>query len=171
MPTLFLVEFTPSPADADGSQQLLARIASSSELVEAQITADHTRVFAIVEAEDAAAVAQQLGDLHPASEPAAVRLVGAELSDVKAARPEAGYLVEWDIPSHIDMDTYLSRKAEKTPLYASIPEVSFLRTYVREDMGKCLCFYDAPDADAVQRARDIVSTPINRLYTLKDLGL
>ena len=78
--------------------------------------------------------------------------------------------MEWDIPSHIDMDTYLTRKAEKTPLYASIPEVSFLRTYVREDMGKCLCFYDAPDADAVVRARDIVSTPVNRLHTLKGLG-
>lgn len=170
MPTLFLVEFTPTPADSDGSNRLLTQIAAASGLVEAQVTSDHARVFAIVEADDAATVAVQLEDLRPVSSPAEVRLVGAELAEVKAARPEAGYLVEWDIPSHIDMDTYLTRKAEKTPLYASIPEVSFLRTYVREDMGKCLCFYDAPDADAVIRARDIVSTPVNRLHTLKGLG-
>lgn len=167
MSSLFLVEFTPSPADANSARQLLRDIASASELVEAQVTSDHGRVFAIVEAEDVDAAAKQLTELGPASEPAAVRLVGAELADVKAARPSAGYLVEWDIPSHIDMETYLARKADKTPLYASIPEVSFLRTYVREDMGKCLCFYDAPDAAAVVRAREIVSTPVNRLHALK----
>ncbi|MDO5735914.1 MAG: DUF4242 domain-containing protein [Propionibacteriaceae bacterium] len=171
MSTLFLVEFTPSPSTAEGSRQLLSDIAASSDLVEAQITADHARVFAIVEGNDAETVAQQLEALRPASEPAAVRLVGADLATVKAARPEAGYLVEWDIPSHIDMDTYLTRKAEKTPLYSSIPEVSFLRTYVREDMGKCLCFYDAPDADAVLRAREIVSTPVNRLHALTGIVL
>ncbi|MEO7586967.1 MAG: DUF4242 domain-containing protein [Arachnia sp.] len=170
MSTLFLVEFTPTPANADGAQRLISAIAEASDLVEAQVTADHARIFAIVEADDANAATEQLQALQPAADPAAVRLVGAELADVKAVRPEAGFLVEWDIPSHIDMDTYLTRKAEKTPLYASIPEVSFLRTYVREDMGKCLCFYDAPDADAVVRARDIVSTPVNRLHTLKGLG-
>lgn len=95
-----------------------------------------------------------------------MRLVGADLEQIKAARPEAGYLVEWDIPAHIDMDTYLTRKAEKTPLYDQVPEVSFLRTYVREDMAKCLCFYDAPDADAVVHARDVVSTPVDRLHAL-----
>jgi hypothetical protein len=42
------------------------------------------------------------------------------------------------------------------------PEVSFLRTYVREDMVKCLCFYDAPDVEAVVRAREVVSAPVNR---------
>lgn len=167
MPSLFLVEFTPTPADAEGSQQLLRDIAASTELVEAQVTSDHGRVFAIVEGDDANAVTDQLAKLEPAAAPAPVRLVGADLAAVKAARPEAGYLVEWDIPSHIDMDTYLTRKAEKTPLYASIPEVKFLRTYVREDMGKCLCFYDAPDAEAVVRAREIVSTPVNRLHALK----
>ncbi len=170
MPTLFLVEFTPTPATADGSRQLIEDIGSATTLIEAQVTADNVRVFAIVEADDAASVERQLSDLAPASAPAEVRLVGADLADVKAARPEAGYLVEWDIPSHIDMDTYLTRKAEKTPLYANIPEVSFLRTYVREDMGKCLCFYDAPDAAAVVRAREIVSTPVNRLHALKGLG-
>ena len=61
------------------------------------------------------------------------------------------------------MDTYLARKKEKAPLYAQVPEVKFLRTYVREDMLKCLCFYDGPDEGAVRRARDAVSTPISRL--------
>ena len=57
--------------------------------------------------------------------------VGTDLETIKAACPEAGYLVEWDIPAEIDMDTYLVRKKEKSPKYAEIPEVSFLRTYVR----------------------------------------
>ena len=48
-----------------------------------------------------------------------------------------------------------------------MPEVKFLRTYVREDMMKCLCFYDGPDEAAVRRARDAVSTPISRLGTLE----
>ena len=92
--------------------------------------------------------------------------VGTDLETIKAARPEAGYLVEWDIPAEIDMDTYLVRKKEKSPKYAEIPEVSFLRTYVREDADKCLCFYNAPDTDAVVRAREIVSTPISHLHEL-----
>jgi myo-inositol catabolism protein IolC len=37
---------------------------------------------------------------------------------------------------------------------------------VREDMVKCLCFYDALDEAAVRRARDVVSTPITRLNSL-----
>jgi myo-inositol catabolism protein IolC len=64
------------------------------------------------------------------------------------------------------MDRYLARKREKAPLYANVPEVTFLRTYVREDMVKCLCFYDAPDDAAVRRAREAVSTPITRLNAL-----
>ena len=52
------------------------------------------------------------------------------------------------------------------PKYAEVPEVSFLRTYVREDTVKCLCFYNAPDEDAVVRAREAVTTPIDRLHHL-----
>jgi len=61
------------------------------------------------------------------------------------------------------MDAYLARKKEKAPLYANVPEVKFLRTYVREDMLKCLCLYDGPDEAAIRRAREAVSTPISRL--------
>jgi hypothetical protein len=74
--------------------------------------------------------------------------------------------VEWDIPAGITMDQYLARKKEKSPLYAQVPETTFQRTYVREDMMKCLCFYDAPDEAAVVRAREVVSTPIDRLHKL-----
>lgn len=44
--------------------------------------------------------------------------------------------------------------------------MSFLRTYVREDLDKCLCFYDAPDEAAVLRAREAVSTPVDRVHAL-----
>jgi len=64
------------------------------------------------------------------------------------------------------MDTYLQRKKEKSPLYANVPETTFLRTYVREDMEKCVCLYDAPDDDAVRRARECVDTPIDRMTTI-----
>ena len=62
------------------------------------------------------------------------------------------------------METYLARKKANSPKYAQVPEVSFLRTYVREDTVKCLCFYDAPDEEAVVRAREAVSTPNDRLH-------
>jgi hypothetical protein len=64
------------------------------------------------------------------------------------------------------MESYLERKRAKAPRYADVPEVSFLRTYVREDMEKCLCFYDAPDEDVVRRGRAAVDTPIDRLHAL-----
>lgn len=175
MSNLYLVELVPA---ANTALDVLAAISNAArahgaDLIEAQVTAQTgdgpQRIFAIIEADSAETVARALQglDVEEISEPAEVRLVGADLDAVKAARPEAGYLVEWDIPAHIDMDTYLTRKKEKSPLYAQIPEVSFLRTYVREDVAKCLCFYDAPDADAVVRAREIVSTPVDRLHVLQ----
>ena len=63
-------------------------------------------------------------------------------------------------------DDYLARKKAKAPRYADVPEVSFLRTYVREDMVKCLCFYDAADEGIVRRGRAAVDTPIDRLHAL-----
>jgi len=172
MSALYLVEIVPNSQTHDALATLAdvdSRVrGAGAQLIEAQVTSDNDRIFVIVEADDAEQVSHSLDGLDAAeiSEPAPVRLVGADLEDVKAARPEAGYLVEWDIPSHIDMDTYLTRKAEKTPLYANVPEVSFLRTYVREDMVKCLCLYDGPDEAAIERARAAVSTPIDRLHAL-----
>ena len=178
--TLFLYEITPSEEQQSDPSALVDAVAAAltdagGEVIETQITKGASRVFTIVELADGpnGACATEPVSLDAAAigaaevtEPAQVRLVGTDLETIKAARPEAGYLVEWDIPAEIDMDTYLTRKKEKSPKYAEIPEVSFLRTYVREDTDKCLCFYDAPDTDAVVRAREIVSTPISRLHEL-----
>ena len=178
--TLFLYETTPSQEQQADPSALIDAIAATLteagvEVIETQITKGAARIFTIVELADGpggacateahALDAAKLG-VAEVTEPAQVRLVGTDLETIKAARPEAGYLVEWDIPAEIDMDTYLTRKKEKSPKYAEIPEVSFLRTYVREDTDKCLCFYNAPDTDAVVRAREIVSTPISRLHEL-----
>lgn len=172
MTTLFLLELVPAHQTPDAVADALATLGTQAprhgaELIEAQVTADRGRIFAIIEAPTSRdAWRSAAGVDAEVSTPAPVRLVGADLDDIKAHRPEAGYLVEWDIPAHLDMDTYLARKKEKSPLYAEVPEVSFLRTYVREDLAKCLCFYNAPDADAVVRAREVVSTPIDRLHAL-----
>ena len=99
-----------------------------------------------------------------------VRIVGATIDEVRERASEANYLVEWDLPAELTMDTYLQRKKEKSPLYANVPETTFLRTYVREDMVKCLCLYDAPDDDAVKRAREAVSTPIDRLTKIGNIN-
>lgn len=177
MSALFLVEIVPA-ASADPNRALATLAAvhdrlrdAGAQLIEAQVAAGNGRLFVIVEADHPRQVARALAGLDAAevSDPARVRLVGADLDEVKAARPEAGFLVEWDLPADLDMDTYLARKQAKSPLYANVPEVSFLRTYVREDMAKCLCFYDAPDTAAVERARAAVSTPIDRLHALVTL--
>lgn len=173
--TLYLYETTPSEdqqADPSSLVDGIARVLTEAgaEVIETQITKGAARVFTIIELADSGADAPALDasvlGASEVTEPAQVRLVGTDLETIKAARPEAGYLVEWDIPAEIDMDTYLTNKKKKSPKYAEIPEVSFLRTYVREDTDKCLCFYNAPDTDSVVRARDIVSTPISRLHEL-----
>jgi uncharacterized protein with GYD domain len=172
--SLLLAEVLPS-ADITTTLDAVRDAAHSigNEFVEAQVTAGQDRVFVIVESSNADAAA----DLQTALTAAGlhvdavspVRLVGADLADVKANRPSSGYLVEWDLPSGLTMDAYLARKKEKSPLYAQVPETTFQRTYVREDMLKCLCFYDAPDEAAVLRAREVVSAPVDRLHALADL--
>ena len=171
--SLYLYEIAPSAERRDQIDQIVKEFdsttsAAGGELIEAQVSKGGVRIFAITEFDGCAAPEIAANSLHAAEldGPHQVRIVGADIEDIKAVRPEAGYLVEWDIPAEIDMATYLTRKKEKSPLYADIPEVSFLRTYVREDTAKCLCFYNAPDEDAVRRARDIVSTPVSRLHQL-----
>lgn len=61
------------------------------------------------------------------------------------------------------MEQYLERKKKNSVHYQEVPEVTFSRTYVCEDMTKCLCFYDAPDEEAVKRARNAVKTPIDSI--------
>ncbi|MFC8529754.1 DUF4242 domain-containing protein [Nocardia sp. NPDC057227] len=168
--SLYLYELAPAIDPAKAVDELAARIGEAGgELIEAQVTGGAGRIFAIAEFESCRAPGLEPdGALGAVDGPHEVRLVGAELAQLKAARPAAGYLVEWDIPAEIDMDTYLARKKANAPKYANVPEVDFLRTYVREDTAKCLCFYDAPDEAAVRRARDAVSTPIDRLHALTE---
>ncbi len=171
--SLYLYEIVPAVERRDEIAQIIKELdaeftAAGGELIETQVTKDHGRIFAISEFTGGSAPELKV-DAIAGTElegPHQVRLVGAELEEIKAARPEAGYLVEWDIPAEIDMDTYLTRKKEKSPLYADVKDVSFLRTYVREDTAKCLCFYDAEDEAAVRRAREVVSTPVSRLHEL-----
>ncbi|WP_030015555.1 MULTISPECIES: DUF4242 domain-containing protein [Micrococcales] len=175
--SLFLLEVAPKQPSKEAASQIIEQISgalgdqgSGAEFIESQVTADHAQVFVIVEADSpeavSSAVEPAVAEQASVTGPDPVRLVGAELEDIKKLKKNADYLVEWDIPAEISMDQYLARKKANAPKYAEVPEVSFLRTYVREDTVKCLCFYDAPDEDAVTRARQAVSTPIDRLHKL-----
>lgn len=169
--SLYLYELVPTGPASRTIEEFAARVEKDGgALIEAQVTGGTPRIFAITEFADCRAPELPADEVLATAVdgPHQVRLVGAELAALEAARPTAGYLVEWDIPAEIDMDTYLARKKANAPKYADVPEVSFLRTYVREDMDKCLCFYDAPDEAAVRRARDAVSTPVDRLHELAD---
>jgi hypothetical protein len=172
--TLSLYELVPAQPDRLAVDALLKTLDAEihrlgGELIEAQVTGAADRVFAV--AEFSAGQPQPLQaatlDVSEIVGPHPVRLVGAELAQLKASRPSAGYLVEWDLPDGLDMESYLARKRANSPKYAQVPETSFLRTYVREDMDKCLCLYDAPDEDAVRRARQAVETPFDRLHGLQ----
>jgi hypothetical protein len=171
---LYLLEYGASARSREELQPLLDQVSrltreAGGELIEVQVPTALDRAYIVVEHQDEAALTAALREGGAAPRGAAqVRLVGASLEDVKAARRAAAadYLVEWDFPAGLTMDTYLERKKSKAPLYAQVPDVRFLRTYVCEDMSKCLCFYQAQDEDAVRRAREVVSTPITRLSPL-----
>jgi hypothetical protein len=144
--------------------------ASGGEVIEAQVTGDLRTVYVVAEHADEEALVAGLAaaDVAPPGI-SQVRLVGAELADVKAARDRGGanYLVEWDFPAGLTMEAYLKRKREASPRYAEVPEVHFLRTYVCEDMTRYLCFYHAQDEDAVRHARDVVGAPVSRLSAVE----
>ena len=143
-------------------------LAIGGEFIESQVTADHNRIFAVLEHENIVDVENALAEAGlDVEDLAKVRLVGAELSDVKQLKKGSQYLVEWDFPEGLTMDKYLARKKEKSPLYDDLDDVKFLRTYVREDMVKCLCFYDGDSEDAIVNARKVVDTPISRLHKLE----
>jgi hypothetical protein len=172
---LYLLQYRTSAPTREAATALLETVGSATavvggEVIEAQITSDRRTAFVVVEHADEDALVAGLGgsDVAPPGI-SQVRLVGADLSDVKAARDraEANFLVEWDFPAGLTMDAYLRRKREASPKYAEVPEVQFLRTYVCEDMTRCLCFYHAPDADAVRHAREIVGAPVSRLASLE----
>jgi hypothetical protein len=172
---LYLVETRTPTADRAAVESLLEQLAGAvtdadATVVESRVTHDLKRVFTVVEHDgpDAAPLRTAVDRAElVVDDIAPVRLVGAELEDVKAATSQGPrYLVEWDLPSDLTMDAYLARKKEKAPLYDDVPEVAFRRTYVREDLDKCLCFYDAPCEEDVYRARDAVSAPVDRFHEL-----
>ena len=172
--SLFLLEIPIPDGGADALDALLDRLAEASkqsngDLIEVQVSRAAGLAYAVVEHRVAEVVEHYFREAGiDFNDIAPVRLVGAELEDLKKRKAGAQFLVEWDIPEGITMDQYLNRKKEKAPLYAQVPETKFLRTYVREDMIKCLCFYDAPDEDAVLRARQAVDTPVDRLIRLDE---
>jgi hypothetical protein len=169
---LFVLEVQTGGADRDAATSAIDRIADAAtpiggELLDATVTGDNQRAYVVISAADAdvpAQAAKATGLQYSGPDP--VRLVGQTEDEVRAHRGDARYLVEWDLPAELTMDTYLQRKKEKSPLYAQVPEVRFLRTYVREDMSKCMCLYDATCEADVRRAREAVSTPISRLHEL-----
>lgn len=178
--SLQLFEIVPVRADREAAGAVVSQVtkaveAAGSRIVESQVTADHRRIFAVVDAESpevleklrASVTATGLaGTAQQVLGPDEVRLVGTEADPHKTTASRADYLVEWDLPSELDMDSYLTRKKAAAPRYSEVPEVQFLRTYVREDMGKCLCLYDSPDEECVRAARKAVDTPIDRLHAL-----
>jgi len=169
--SLFVAEINTSHNQAaEAALETIAATLGSigGEFIESQVTADHNRVFAVLEHENIVEVENALETAGlDVEDVAKVRLVGAELDDVKKLKKGSQYLVEWDFPEGLTMDKYLARKKEKSPLYEAIDDVKFLRTYVREDMVKCLCFYDGDSEDAIVNARKVVDTPISRLHKLE----
>ncbi|SFE82881.1 DUF4242 domain-containing protein [Alteribacillus iranensis] len=134
------------------------------ELIEVQTAADFSRSFFIFETENESNLTDTLnGNGLSVDLVKAVRIVGKDLEEVKKQSDKVNYLVEWNLPEDLTMDQYLARKKKNSIHYAEVPEVSFERTYVCEDMSKCLCFYDAPDEDAVKRAREAVKTPLDSI--------
>lgn len=170
--SLYLVESTVSEiTNKEQFSALVERISDSQDVtvIEVQVAKDFSRAYFIVEANEEAQATEALTAQHVQADLVKeVRLVGKELEDVKQNQEVVNYLVEWEIPAEITMDQYLARKKKNSVHYEEVPEVHFSRTYVCEDMSKCLCFYDAPDEAAVKRARDAVQTPITSLTELAD---
>ncbi|KIH70185.1 DUF4242 domain-containing protein [Salinicoccus roseus] len=169
--SLYLVE-SGLNGEVDNKNDFESKVSSIQEklkeneisLIEVQVSKDFSRVFFILEGEDEKAIKGNLESQDVSIQLIKeVRLVGKELNEVKKQAEQVNYLVEWNIPEELTMDNYLERKKKNSVHYAEVPEVSFSRTYVCEDMSKCLCFYDAPDESSVKKARQAVKTPIDSI--------
>lgn len=136
-------------------------------LIEVQVAKDLSQAFFIIETNDEKRIQEQLAvQAITVQLTKEVRLLGEDLEDVKRQAEKVNYVVEWNLPENLTMDQYLNRKEKNSVHYADVPEVSFARTYVCEDMTKCLCFYDAPNEQIVERAREAVQAPIDVLTEL-----
>src|SRR5690625_4011792 len=170
--SLYLVE-TEFKAEVDSKEAFESKVSELKEslesknihLIEVQASKDLSKSFFIFETEQSNVLEESLKERNDLSVQLVkeVRLVGQELDEVKQQADKVNYLVEWNLPEDLTMDAYLERKKKNSVHYAEVPEVSFERTYVCEDMTKCLCFYDAPDELAVKRAREAVDTPIDSI--------
>lgn len=138
-------------------------------VIEAQIAKNFRKAYWILESENETATHNALENIGLKVELSKkVRLVGKDLDQIKKDNERVNYLVEWELPENLTMGQYLERKKKNSVHYAEVPEVTFSRTYVCEDMTKCLCFYDAPNEKAVQRAREAVKAPITSLTQLEN---
>jgi hypothetical protein len=135
----------------------------NARIIEVQVAKDFGRAFWIAEGEEAQVKAGIEEAGVTLSLLKQVRLIGKQPEEVIAGNEELNYLVEWNLPADLTMEKYLERKKTNSVHYAEVPEVTFSRTYVCEDMTKCLCFYNAPDEEAVKRARAAVKAPIDAL--------
>ncbi|MGH8870744.1 MAG: DUF4242 domain-containing protein [Acidimicrobiia bacterium] len=165
---LFLVETTisnPQHLTLIRDDLLGAAIESGADLVESRVTGYGDRLFSVFEHSNEHVLREALRVVDPGVDVAEVRLVGATVEEARTSG-SGNFLAEWDFPDGLSMDAYLERKAEKAPLYSQVPEVEFKRTYVREDMDKCLCFYQADCEEDVLLARKVVDTPVDRLTEL-----
>ena len=169
--SLYLVESVFGAIDRTKFQAVIGDLQSAAEkqgvrLIEVQAAADYTRAFFILEGESRNDVTEAFrGAGVPIALIKPVRLIGKDVRADAGAR-DVNYMVEWNIPEGVTMEQYLERKKTNSVYYAEVPEVEFSRTYVCEDMTKCLCFYKAPDESAVKRAREAVRTPIDSITKL-----
>ena len=109
--SLQLFEVVSSNATREGAQSVIEAIASAAEqngaqVLESQVTEGQGRVFTVVEldGDDTTALDQAIrsGVADQSTEvtgPDQVRLVGADIEDIRKAKPSAEYLVEWDAPT------------------------------------------------------------------------
>jgi len=173
---LYLSEIVSDPDDGSRVLDDIAAEVSAAGGVVIEFLVNRTghRIFVVTESDrsDRLRGALELalqGRGHVDDGPVPVRLVGADLAELKTHTPKAGYLVEWDLPVELTMDDYLERKRVNSSRYADVPETRFLRTYVRKDLVKCVCLYDAPDEIYVHKARDAVQAPVDRVHSLRDV--
>lgn len=168
---LFLVEsaLPRNLREREALEQTVASLADNtqsaeSSLIEVQVSSDLTRAFFVLETQAQASVPEILGKTGvPVTLVKAVRLVGADLEQVKNNALAVRYLVEWNLPEGLTMEKYIARKMASPIHYAEVPAVTFQRTYVCEDLTKCVCFYDSPDEETVYEARKAVGASVDAI--------
>lgn len=169
--SLFLIETNLNGINTkEAIHDLIDQIGSNeAEVVEVQVAKDFHKAYFILESNDETTAQNAFQQANqPIELIKEVRLVGKDLAEVKQANEKVNYLVEWELPEHLTMDQYLERKKKNSVYYEEVPEVTFSRTYVCEDMTKCLCFYNAPNEASVKRAREAVKAPITSLTKLEN---